>query len=74
MPKDFAGVMHEWGQGALHSGSRTGRQVAHTRKGQKQALAIAFSEQRRLTGGRPPKTRKLADRVTALRGAGAFTR
>lgn len=73
MPKDFAGVMHEWGQGALHSGG-SGRQVPHSRRGQKQALAIAFSEQRRLTGGRPPKKRKLSDRVTELRGSGAFTR
>lgn len=52
MPKSFEGVMHEWKEGALHSGSKKGKQVPHTRQGQKQALAIAFSEQRRLKRGR----------------------
>lgn len=42
MPKDIAGVMHEWGKGKLHSGGN-GKVV----KDQKQALAIAFAEQRR---------------------------
>lgn len=44
MPKNFAGVMHEWGQGKLHSGSSTGKKVTS----QKQAEAIAFSEQRQM--------------------------
>jgi hypothetical protein len=35
-------VMHEWGQGKLHSGSKHGP-VVHS---QKQAVAIAMSEQR----------------------------
>jgi hypothetical protein len=42
MPRDFAGVMHEWGSGKLHNGG-SGKVV----KSQKQALAIAFSEQRK---------------------------
>ena len=36
-------IMHEWGQGKLHSGSKKGPIV----KGQKQAVAIALSEQRK---------------------------
>lgn len=52
MPKDFEGVMHEWKEGGLHSGSKKGKQVPHTKKGQKQALAIAFSEQRQMGRGR----------------------
>lgn len=39
----FAQTLHEWGQGKLHSGSTQGPVV----KDQKQALAIAFSEQRK---------------------------
>ena len=42
MPRDMAGVMHEWKAGKLHSGS-DGKVVSS----QAQALAIAFSEQRR---------------------------
>jgi len=40
-------VMHEWGEGELHSGSASGPVVPHTGRGQKQAVAIALSEQRR---------------------------
>lgn len=36
-------VMHEWGQGKLHSGSKKGPEV----KSQKQAIAIALSEGRK---------------------------
>jgi len=36
-------VMHEWKQGQLHSGSKKGPLVTS----QKQAVAIALSEQRR---------------------------
>jgi hypothetical protein len=36
-------VMHEWGEGKLHSGSKKGPVV----KNQKQAVAIALSEARR---------------------------
>lgn len=36
-------VMHEWGQGKLHSGSKKGPVV----KSQRQAVAIALSEARK---------------------------
>lgn len=39
----IAKVMHEWGEGKLHSGSKKGPKV----KNQKQAVAIAISEARR---------------------------
>jgi hypothetical protein len=42
MPKDMKGVMKEWKQGKLHSGSKKGPVV----KSQKQAVAIGLSEQR----------------------------
>jgi hypothetical protein len=43
-------VMHEWKEGKLHSGSKKGPTVSN----QKQAIAIALSEQKRYTrkGGR----------------------
>ena len=44
MPKSVKGVMKEWKSGQLHSGSSTGPVV----KNQKQAVAIALSEQRQL--------------------------
>lgn len=40
-------VMHEWGGGELHSGSKHGPMVPHSGKGRKQAIAIALSEQRK---------------------------
>ena len=43
-------VMHEWGEGKLHSGSKKGPKV----KSQKQAVAIAISEARR-RGEKVPK-------------------
>ena len=42
----FKPTMEEWKAGKLHSGSKKGPVV----KSQKQALAIAFSEQRKLGG------------------------
>jgi hypothetical protein len=48
MPKSVAGVMSEFKQGALHSGSSTGKPVTN----RKQAIAIALSEQRQPTGKR----------------------
>ena len=48
MPKDVAGVMHEFKAGKLHSGSKSGPVV----KNRKQAIAIGLSEQRKLKGGR----------------------
>ena len=47
MPKDFAGVIDEYKEGNLHSGSKTGPVV----KNRKQMIAIALSEQRKLKGG-----------------------
>lgn len=38
--KKISKVMHEWGEGKLHSGSKKGPKV----KSQKQAEAIAISE------------------------------
>ena len=43
-------VMHEWGAGKLHSGSKKGPVV----KSQKQAVAIALSEARK-AGAKIPK-------------------
>jgi Family of unknown function (DUF6496) len=42
MPRSVKGVMEEWKRGELHSGSKTGPKVVS----QKQAIAIALSEQR----------------------------
>jgi hypothetical protein len=44
----FDKVMHEWGQGELHSGSKKGPKVTN----QKQAIAIAFSEARKAKKGK----------------------
>ena len=41
MPKSIPGVLREWKQGKLHSGASNGPVV----KSQKQAVAIALSEQ-----------------------------
>lgn len=46
MPKDMAGVMHEFKHGELHSGSSKGPVV----KDRQQAIAIGLSEQRKLKG------------------------
>lgn len=43
MPQDFHGVMNEFSKGGLHSGSKQGPKV----KNRKQALAIAFSEDKK---------------------------
>lgn len=51
MPKSVKGVMDEWKAGKLHSGSKKGPVV----KSQKQAVAIALSEQRQ---GKSNKMRK----------------
>ena len=37
-------VFHKWGQGKLHSGSKTGPVIPKTKAGQKRAEAIYFSE------------------------------
>jgi len=46
MPKSVKGVMDEWKSGQLHSGSKKGPVV----KNQKQAIAIALSEQKQKGG------------------------
>jgi Flp pilus assembly protein CpaB len=46
MPKSVRGVMKEFKQGKLHSGSATGKVVTK----RKQAIAIALSEQRQRGG------------------------
>ena len=43
-----ATVMHEWGQGDLHSGSKRGPKVTS----QKQAVAIALSRARKVSRAR----------------------
>jgi len=48
MPKSVKGVMDEWKGGQLHSGSKKGPIV----KSQKQAVAIALSEQRQQQSGK----------------------
>ncbi len=58
MPKDMAGVMKEFSQGALHSGSSSGPVV----KNRKQAIAIGLSEQRKLKGSSSVKPRSLSSR------------
>ena len=40
----FEDVLHKWGKGKLKSGEGKRGKVPKTPKGQKQALAIAFSE------------------------------
>lgn len=51
MPKDMSGVMHEFSEGELHSGSKQGPVV----KNRKQAIAIGLSEQRSMGKKVPPK-------------------
>jgi len=45
--KKFDKVMHHWGEGEQHIG-KSDKKVPKTKKGQKQALAIAFSEKSKL--------------------------
>lgn len=54
-------VMHEWGQGKLHSGSKTGPVVTS----QKQAVAIALGEARKAGQKVPPAPKSV---VPARRG------
>lgn len=54
-------VMHKWGEGALHSGSKGGPKV----KSRKQAIAIMLSEKRAAQGGK-----KEYQAVKGLKSAG----
>ena len=47
-PVPYTEVMHKWGQGTLHSGSKSGPKV----KSQKQAVAIMLSEKRAAAHGK----------------------
>jgi hypothetical protein len=58
MPKDMAGVMHEFKHGELHSGSSKGPVV----KNRQQAIAIGLSEQRQLKGNLTRLASKRASR------------
>ena len=51
MPKSVRGVLHEFKEGQLHSGSSTGKKVTS----RKQAIAIALSEQRQMGKAVPPR-------------------
>ena len=51
MPKDMQGIMDEWKNGQLHSGSPSGKVVTN----RKQAIAIGLSEQRQQGKSVPPK-------------------
>ena len=51
MPKDMHGIMHEFKEGELHSGSKSGPVV----KNRKQAIAIGLSEQRKRGKKSPAK-------------------
>ncbi len=64
MPKSIKGVMREWKGGQLHSGSSTGPVVTN----QKQAIAIAMSEQRQQKRALHPA---LAARAVAVKAAHA---
>lgn len=55
--KKIGKVMHEFKEGKLHSGSKTGPKV----KSRKQAIAIGISEARK-AGGKVPKKKAPAKR------------
>lgn len=55
MPKDMAGVMHEFKHGQLHSGSSAGPKVTS----RKQAIAIGLSEQRKMGKKVPMRGRSM---------------
>jgi len=47
--KKFSKVMHHWKEGDQHIG-KSDKKVPKTKKGQKQAVAIAFSEKKKIEG------------------------
>lgn len=61
MPYDE--VMHKFGKGELHSGSKSGPKV----KSQKQAVAIMLSEKRAAKGGKKEYKPKGRPSVQALK-------
>ena len=64
MPKDIPGVMREYKEGALHSGSKKGPVV----KNPKQAIAIALSEQRQMGKDVPPPKKRGKGKLSAAIG------
>jgi hypothetical protein len=54
----YSEVMHKWGEGELHSGSKKGPKV----KSQKQAVAIMLSEKRKAQSGKKEYQSKKADK------------
>lgn len=64
MPKDFAGVMHEYKHNQLHSGSKDGPIVTDPQ----QAKAIAISEQKKNGKSKtPPSIHSLLSKMAAKR-------
>lgn len=63
MPYDQ--VMHKWGQGKLHSGSKNGPVV----KDQAQAVAIMESEKKAAAGGKTEYQSKESSPVKGLKAA-----
>jgi hypothetical protein len=59
----YTEVMHKFGQGDLHSGSKTGPKVT----GQKQAVAIMLSEKRAAKGGKKEYQPKGRASINALK-------
>jgi len=49
------GTMHEYKEGALHSGSKTGKKV----RSRKQAIAIGLSQERKMGRKVPPAKRSM---------------
>ena len=49
------GTMHEYKEGALHSGSKTGKKV----RSRKQAIAIGLSQERKMGLKVPPAKRSM---------------
>lgn len=63
----FTEVMHKFGSGNLHSGSKSGPKVSNP----KQAVAIMLSEKRAAAGGKKeyqPKRHSLAGLEQAAKG------
>jgi len=54
----YTEVMHKWGEGELHSGSKHGPTVPKTKAGQKQAVAIMLSEKRKGTTDADPQLKR----------------
>ena len=58
-------VMHKYGAGELHSGSKTGPKV----KNRKQAIAIMMSEKEKAKGGKSEYKSKKKKKTVSSRGS-----